>query len=34
MNNRYFYINLEKGTEFKEVTYSNAQEIVKNWKEI
>lgn len=34
MNNRYFYINLEKGTEFKEISYNTAQEIVKNWKEI
>lgn len=33
MNDRYFYINLENGTEFKEVNYSEAQEIVKNWKE-
>ena len=34
MNDRYFYINLEKDTEFKEVSYNEAQEIVKNWKEI
>lgn len=34
MNDRYFYINLENETEFKEVSYSTAQEIVKNWKEI
>ena len=34
MNDRYFYINLENETEFKEVTYNEAQEIVKNWKEI
>ncbi len=34
MNDRYFYINLENETEFKKVTYSEAQEIVKNWKEI
>lgn len=34
MNDRYFYINLEKGTEFKEVSYNKAQEIVKKWKEI
>lgn len=34
MNDRYFYINLENKTEFKEVCYSEAQEIVKNWKEI
>lgn len=33
INNRYFYINLEKGTEFKEVDYSEAMNIVKNWKE-
>ena len=33
MNDRYFYINLENETEFKEVRYSEAQEIVKNWKE-
>lgn len=34
MNERYFYINLEKDTEFKEVSYNEAQDIVKNWKEI
>lgn len=34
MNDRYFYINLENETEFKEVNYNEAQEIVKNWKEI
>lgn len=34
MNERHFYINLENRTEFKEVCYSEAQEIVKNWKEI
>ena len=34
MNDRYFYINLENGTKFKEVNYNKAQEIVKNWKEI
>ena len=34
MNERYFYINLEKDTEFKEVSYNAAQEIVKKWKEI
>lgn len=33
MNDRYFYINLENETEFKEIIYSEAQEIVKNWKE-
>lgn len=33
MNERYFYINLEGKTEFKKVRYSEAQEIVKNWKE-
>lgn len=33
MNDRYFYINLESATEFKEVSYNEAQEIVKNWKE-
>ena len=33
MNDRYFYINLENGTEFKEVSYSEAMKIVKNWKE-
>lgn len=34
MNDRYFYINLENETEFKEIRYSEAQDIVKNWKEI
>lgn len=34
INDRYFYINLENETEFKEITYNEAQEIVKNWKEI
>lgn len=34
MNDRYFYINLENETEFKVVSYNEAQEIVKNWKEI
>lgn len=34
MNERYFYINLENETEFREVSYGEAQEIVKNWKEI
>lgn len=34
MNDRYFYINLENETEFKGVTQAEAQEIVKNWKEI
>lgn len=34
MNDRYFYINLENDTEFKEVRYSEAQEIVKNWETV
>lgn len=34
MNERYFYINLENETEFKEVRYSEAQDVVKKWKEI
>lgn len=33
MNDRYFYINLENETQFREVRYSEAMEIVKNWKE-
>lgn len=33
MNERFFYINLEKETEFKEVSYDDAQEIVRKWKE-
>ena len=34
MNDRYFYINLEDETEFKELSQAEAQEIVKNWKEM
>lgn len=33
MNDRYFYINLEGKTEFREVCCGEALEIVKNWKE-
>lgn len=33
MNDRYFYINLEGETEFREIRYSEAMEVVKNWKE-
>lgn len=33
MNDRYFYINLENETEFKELTQAEALAIVKNWKE-
>lgn len=34
MNDRYFYINLENKTQFQEIRYSEAMEIVKDWKEI
>lgn len=34
MNDRYFYINLENETEFKEIRYSEAQDIIEKWKEI
>lgn len=34
MNDRYFYINLENETEFREITRAEVMEIVENWKEI